>query len=84
MADKMDKRILPILKRLCLEHRAMKVLLKDSLGHSWRRDVTALMNAPMPQAYLEEQFRETYASLRSSQTVPVLKLIDALDKSNLD
>jgi hypothetical protein len=63
MADKTDiAHLLPILRRLCMEHQALKALLSES-SENWKSDALRFQKAPKPRRDVEEQFREVSASL---------------------
>ena len=86
MANKMDiARLLPILKRLCGEHRAMRALLAEGDPVNWRRDVLRLKNRLFLQTRIDEQFRGVLESLESDQPNDVVlqNLIEVLDNTNL-
>jgi hypothetical protein len=86
MVDKTDiARLLPTLKRLCVEHRAMQALLAEDDPENWRRAVLQLKNRLFLQTRIDEQFRGVLERIHSAQPDDSLfeMLIEALDKTNL-
>ena len=85
----MDKkniaRLLPTLRRICLEHRALKALLKDN-GPSWKADVLQFQRQTTPELAVDKQLHELSAFLQSGQPDAdgTQKLMGALAKTNLD
>jgi hypothetical protein len=85
MADKTDiADLLPILERLCTEHRAMNLLGTEQVSN-WHAAVSRLCRLPKPIRDVQEQFRGVHDSLISTapdaQLIP--KLINALNKTGL-
>jgi len=77
--------LLPILRRISSEHRALKLLLRES-DQNWKTDVLRLQRAPKLSKDVDEQFREVVTSLQSGESddLVIAKLINALDKTNLE
>jgi hypothetical protein len=85
MADKTDiADLLPILERLCLEHRAMNLLGTEQVSN-WRASVSRFCGLPKPIRDVQEQFRAVHdsrtATAPDAQLIP--KLIDVLNKTVL-
>lgn len=76
--------LLPILENLCLEHRAMKILLKEDYK-PWLAAAVKLCNAPKARQEIAQQFREVHEALQSGQFEAELiqKVIEALSKTRL-
>ena len=76
--------LLPTLERLCMEHRAMKLLLRER-DSRWRADVYHQCETPKAHSDIREQFGDVYGSLQSDssdeQLIPLL--INALNKTTL-
>jgi hypothetical protein len=76
--------LLPILERICMEHRAMTLLLKETNTH-WRADVYHQCKTPKALSDVRGQFGDVYDNLQSdsSDDQVILLLIDALNKTTL-
>jgi hypothetical protein len=86
MVDKTDiADLLPTLQRLCLEHRAISVLLDEEPVEYWRATVSRFGSAPKAIQDVREQFHAVYDSLVSIEDDDLLipKLKDALNKTGL-
>jgi hypothetical protein len=65
MADKMGRvHLVDTLQRLCLEHRAMQLLLEEGDG-IWIGEVGRIVGKSSPQHDAQTRFRAAYESLRS-------------------
>ena len=86
MADKTGiGDLLPILERLCLEHRGLKMLLREHDPVNWQRDVSRYKSQSRPLSRIHDQFREVRESLQSGfpDGLVIQKLIGALNKATL-
>jgi hypothetical protein len=85
MADKTDMgKILPILERLCMEHRVMRTLLSEDRG-VWTATAVQMTKQAKHIDAIRTQFRELNESLQSDQPDAELvqKLLEALNKSRI-
>ena len=86
MAEKTDiAELLPVLERICLEHRAMSALLDEEQVEYWRAAVARFGTLPKPIQDVREQFHAVYDSLISIEDDELLipKLRGALNKTRL-
>ncbi|MGB6687172.1 MAG: hypothetical protein WBE76_04955 [Terracidiphilus sp.] len=87
MADKrgIDNLVLN-LERICLEHYAMKSLLRDENPHSWQNDVFRFYLGSVRDTAIRGRFDELYALLRSNpiDTKLTESIVAALEPTNLE
>lgn len=78
--------LLEELKRVCLEHNALKSVLREGSPDSWRRDVLTFLTYSEPSKRVKNQFRETVAAVQSNHPLEdqVHLLLKALSQTNLD
>jgi hypothetical protein len=79
--------LLPPLERICAEHRAMVLLLKESTGGPyWRADVTHLCEGSVSRQTVQGRFIDVHNGLQSGDFEEniISHLVAALNKVTLE